>query len=90
MARVQDAGTQTADLGLLLAALPPPVKVLRCGSAHKVDTASLSHVVDGLTARACIVLFFGVRGLADEAATALLGQIIAADQAQRLLQDEAH
>jgi hypothetical protein len=90
MARIQDAGTQTADLGLLLAALPPLVNVLRYGSARKVDTASLSHVVDGLAARACIALPYGVRGLADEAAMALLGQIIAADQALRLLQDEAH
>jgi hypothetical protein len=90
MARIQDAGTQTADLGLLLAALPPLVNVLRYGSARKIDTASLSHVVDGLAVRACIALPYGVRGLADEAAMALLGQIIAADQALRLLQDEAH
>jgi hypothetical protein len=90
MARIQDAGTQTADLGLLLAALPPLVNVLRYGSARKVDTASLSHVVDGLAARACIALPYGVRGVADDAAATLLGQIIAADQALRLLQDAAH
>lgn len=88
MARIQDAGTQTADLGLLLAALPPLVNVLRYGSARKVDTASLSQVVDGLAARACIALPYGVRGVADDAAAILLGQIIAADQALRLLQDE--
>jgi hypothetical protein len=90
MARIQDAGTQTSDLGLLLAALPPLVNVLRYGSARKVDTASLSHVVDGLAARACIALPYGVRGVADDAATTLLGQIIAADQALRLLQIDAH
>jgi hypothetical protein len=90
MARIQDAGTQTADLGLLLAALPPLVNVLRYGSARKVDTASLSHVVDGLAARACIALPYGVRGVADDAAATLLGQIIAADQALRLLQDAGH
>jgi hypothetical protein len=90
MARIQDAGTQTADLGLLLAALPPLVNVLRYGSARKVDTSSLSHVVDGLAARACIALPYGVRGVADDAAATLLGQIIGADQALRLLQDEAH
>jgi hypothetical protein len=90
MARIQDAGTQTADLGLLLAALPPLVNVLRYGSARKVDTASLSYVVDGLAARACIALPYGVRGVADDAAATLLGQIIAADQALRLLQDAAH
>jgi hypothetical protein len=46
-------------------------------------------VVDGLAARACIALLFGVRGLADEAETVLLEPIIAADHAPRLLQDEA-
>jgi hypothetical protein len=90
MARIQDAGTQTSDLGLLLAALPPLVNVLRYGSARKVDTASLSHVVDGLAARACIALPYGVRGVADDVAATLLGQIIAADQALRLLQIDAH
>ena len=90
MARIQDAGTQTADLGLLLSALPPLVNVLRYGSARKVDTASLSHVVDALATRACIALPYGVRGLADDAAAELLTRIIAADQALRLLQDEAH
>jgi hypothetical protein len=90
MARIQEAGTQTPDLGLLLAALPPLVNVLRYGSARKIDTASLSHVVDGVVTRACIALPYGVRGVADDAAAAVLGQIIAADQAVRLLQDEAH
>jgi len=90
MARIQDVGSRTADLGLLLAALPPLVNVLRYGSARKVDTSSLSQVVDGLAVRACIALPYGVRGVADDAAATLLDQIIAADQALRLLQDEAH
>lgn len=85
MARIQDAGSRTADLGLL-----PLVNVLRYGSARKVDTDSLSHVLDGLAARACIALPYGVRGVADDTPAALLGQIISADQALRLLQDEAH
>jgi len=72
MARIQDAGSRTADLGLLLAALPPLVNVLRYGSAREVDTGSLSQVVDGLAARACIALPYGVRGVAAAAAAALL------------------
>jgi len=90
MARIQDIGTLTPDLGLLLAALPSLVNVLRYGSARAIDTAALSSVVDGLVARACIALPYGVRGLADEVAAALLGQVIAADQAIRLLQIDAH
>jgi len=90
MARIQEVGTHTPDLGLLLAALPSLVNVLRYGSARNVDTAALASVVDGLVARACIALPYGLRGVADDAAAGLLGQIIAADQAIRLLQDETH
>jgi hypothetical protein len=90
MARIQEVGTLTPDLGLLLAALPSLVNVLRYGSARNVDTQALGSVVDGLVARACIALPYGLRGVADDAAAALLGQIIAADQAVRLLQDETH
>lgn len=90
MARIQDIGTLTPDLGLLLSALPPLVNVLRYGSARAVDTTALASVVDGLVARACIALPYGLRGLADEVAAGLLGQLIAADQAIRLLQADAH
>jgi hypothetical protein len=90
MARIQEVGTLTPDLGLLLAALPSLVNVLRYGSARNVDTQALGSVVDGLVARACIALPYGLRGVADDAAAALLGQIIAADQAVRLLQNETH
>jgi len=90
MARIQEVGTLTPDLGLLLAAVPSLVNVLRYGSARNVDTRALGSVVDGLVARACIALPYGLRGVADDAAAALLGQIIAADQAVRLLQDETH
>jgi hypothetical protein len=90
MTRIQEVGTLTPDVGLLLAALPSLVDVLRYGSARSVDTGALGSVVDGLVARACIALPYGLRGIADDAAAALLGQIIAADQAVRLLQDETH
>jgi hypothetical protein len=90
MARIQEVGTLTPDLGLLLAALPSLVNVLRYGSARAIDTQALASVVDGLVARACIALPYGLRGVADDAAAGLLGQIIAADQAVRLLQNETH
>lgn len=90
MTHIQDISTLTPDPGLLLAALPSLVNVLRYGSARAIDSAALASVVDGLIARACIALPYGLRGLADEVAAGLLGQIIAADQAIRLLQNEAH
>ncbi len=87
MTRIQDASALTADLGFLLAALPPLVNVLRYGSVRGTDTAALGTVVNGLVARACVALPFGMRGLADEAASALLAQLIAGDGAIRLLQN---
>jgi hypothetical protein len=90
MARIQEVGTLTPDFGLLLAALPALVNVLRYGSARAVDTQALSSVVDGLVARACIALPYGLRGVADDTAAGLLGQIIGADQSVRLLQNETH
>jgi len=90
MARIQDISTHTPDLGFLLGALPSLANVLRYGSARSVDTTALASVVDGLVVRACIALPYGVRGLADDAAATLLGEIIAGDQAIRMLQVDAH
>lgn len=90
MERIQNVSALTADLGFLLAALPPLVNVVRYGNVRGTDTRALGGVVDGLIARACVALPFGTRGLSDEAATALLGQVIGGDAAIRLLQDDAH
>jgi hypothetical protein len=90
MQRIQDVSALTPDLGFLLAALPPLVNVLRYGSVRGTDTTALGAIVDGLVARTCIALPLGARALADEAATDLVIQLIKADQAIRLLQDEAH
>jgi hypothetical protein len=90
MQRLQDVSALTPDLGFLLAALPPLVNVLRYGSVRGTDTTALGAIVDGLIARACIALPLGARALADEAAADLVRQLINADQAIRLLQDEGH
>jgi hypothetical protein len=90
MRRIQDVSATTPDLGFLLAALPPLVNVLRYGNVRGTDTTALGAIVDGLVARACIALPLGSRALADEAASDLVRQLIKADQAIRLLQDEAH
>lgn len=90
MARIHDVSALTADLGFLLAALPPLANVVRYGNVRGTDTTALAGVVDGLTTRACVALPFGTRALSDDAAAQLLGQLIAGDGAIRLLQNEAH
>ena len=89
MRRIEDVAALTPDLGFLLAALPPLASVMRYGSVRGGATEALAHVVEGLVTRACIALPFGVRGMADEPAAQLIGEVIAADQAIRLLQRSA-
>jgi hypothetical protein len=90
MERLDEQTALTADVLALLAALPPLARTLRYGDVRQTDAATVARVVDGLVARACVALPFGVRGLADEAATRLLAQLIAGDAAIRLLQDDEH
>ncbi|NHZ37729.1 DUF5682 family protein [Massilia rubra] len=89
MRRIQEVGALTPDVGFMLAALPPLAGVLRYGSVRGTDTSAIGQVVDGLVTRACIALPFGVLGMADEPAAVLVKQLIAADRAIRLIQDQA-
>ncbi|MFB9245370.1 hypothetical protein IV454_18110 [Massilia antarctica] len=89
MQRIQQVGALTPDVGFMLAALPPLAKVLRYGSVRGTDTSAIGQVVEGLVTRACIALPFGVLGMADEPAAELVKQLIGADRAIRLIQDEA-
>jgi hypothetical protein len=90
MERIQNVSALTADLGFLLAALPPLANVVRYGNVRGTDTAALAGVVDGLVARACVALPFGSRALSDDAAAQLFRQVVAGDHAIRLLQDDEH
>ncbi|CUI08473.1 DUF5682 family protein [Massilia antarctica] len=89
MQRIQQVGALTPDVGFMLAALPPLAKVLRYGSVRGTDTSAIGQVVEGLVTRACIALPFGVLGMADEPAAELVRQLIGADRAIRLIQEEA-
>ncbi|MCE3605252.1 DUF5682 family protein [Massilia sp. P8910] len=89
MQRIQEVGALTPDVGFMLAALPPLAKVLRYGSVRGTDTSAIGQVVEGLVTRACIALPFGVLGMADEPAAELVRQLIGADRAIRLIQEEA-
>lgn len=90
MARIQDVSALTADLGFLLAALPPLANVVRYGNVRGTDTAALAGVVDGLVARACVAIPFGTRGVSDDAAAQLFKHLVAGDAAIRLLQIDEH
>ena len=90
MARMQELAATTHDAGVLLAALAPLANVLRYGNVRGTDTGSVAGVMDGLVQRACIALPVAARGINEEAAQVLLGQVIQADQAIALLQNAQH
>jgi hypothetical protein len=90
MTRMQALAATTIDAGVLLAALAPLANVLRYGNVRGTDTGSVGAVMDGLVQRACIALPVAARGINDEAAQVLLGQVIQADQAIALLQRAGH
>jgi hypothetical protein len=90
MARMQALAATTQDAGVLLAALAPLANVLRYGNVRGTDTASVGTVMDGLVQRACIALPVAARGINEDAAQVLLGQLIQADQAIDLLQQAEH
>jgi hypothetical protein len=90
MDRMQALAASTHDAGVLLAALAPLANVQRYGNARGTDTANVAAVFDGLVERACIALPVAARGINDEAAEVLLGQVVQADQAIGLLQKDGH
>ena len=90
MSAMQALAANTRDAGVLLAALAPLANVLRYGNTRGTDTASVAQVLDGLVMRACIALPLAAHGINTDAAQILLKQMIQADAALKLLQNQAH
>ena len=88
MHRVEEVSTLTPDLGYMLAALPALANAMRYGNVRNTDTAAMELVVSKLLSRICIALPVGARGLADEPAAQMVKDLIAADQAVRMLQND--
>ena len=88
MHRVQDVSALTPDLRYMLAALPALANAMRYGNVRNTKLTAIEQVLENLLSRVCIALPVGVRALADEAAADILKELIAADQAIRLVQNE--
>ena len=88
--RIEAEAALASDVGHLLAALPPMTGVLRYGDVRKTDRSSVEHVIDGLVARIVIGLPGACASLDDDAASAMLAHLIAADAALRLARNEGH
>ena len=75
VSRIQELSAVSADVGHLMAALPPLVRVLRYGNVRKSDAALVEPVVAGLFARICAGLLPACGSLDDDAAGAMRDRI---------------
>lgn len=75
VARIQELSAVAADLGHLMDALPPLVRVMRYGDVRKTDAALVEPVVAGLLARICAGLLPACASLDDDAAAAMRNRI---------------
>jgi hypothetical protein len=75
VARIENESAVSSDIPLLMAALPPLVRVMRYGSARQIDQQVLQQVVDGLLTRICIGLPSTCAAMDDEPALKLAEQL---------------
>jgi hypothetical protein len=87
--RLQAATVATADLGELLATLPPLADTLRYGAARAVAEAALAALFARLIETICVGLPLAARGLDADAAAAFRRQLVAADRAIGLAAEPA-
>jgi hypothetical protein len=90
MTRLQAEAALAADVGHLMAALPPLAAVMRYGSVRQADTSMVAGVVDGLVARVCIGLPGACASLNDDAAAAMFANLVSVHGAIGLLENDAH
>lgn len=75
VARIQELSAVAVDLGHLMEALPPLVRVMRYGDVRKTDAAMIEPVVTGLLARICAGLLPACASLDDDAAAVMRNRI---------------
>ncbi len=90
MTRLQAEAAVASDVAHLMAALPPLAKIMRYSDVRQTDTATVSHVIDGLIARICIGLPVACVSLNDEAAATMYDRIVEMNSAVKLLQNQEH
>jgi hypothetical protein len=85
--RLQAAAVAAADLGELLATLPPLADTLRYGAARAVEEAALAALFVRLIETICVGLPLAAHGLDTEAAVLFRRQLVEADRAAALAAD---
>ena len=87
---LQDKAALSADVTLLMDALPRLVTIVKYGNVRNTDTAIVSHIIDGLVTRICVSLPGACGNLNDEAADNMLRRMTSVDRALFQLENEAH
>ncbi|MEW5788830.1 MAG: DUF5682 family protein [Pseudomonadota bacterium] len=82
---LEDMAVLAADVGQLLAAIPPLAQVLRYGNVRRTDAGMVEHLLDCLAPRAAIGLAGACASLDDEAARTMRDHIVGTHQALALL-----
>jgi hypothetical protein len=87
MSRLQAEAAIATDITHLMTALPPLANILRYGNVRQIDTAMITHVVDGLITRIAIGLPIACSSLDDTAANQMDTQILDVNRVVQLLQN---
>jgi hypothetical protein len=89
LARLQAMSAASNDALYLADTLLPLAEVLRYGSARGIDTRAVAQVLDGIVPRLCIHLPAACQGIDESFAADVLKQVLAANRALGLLQNDA-
>ncbi|MGC9505551.1 DUF5682 family protein [Baaleninema sp.] len=86
--RVEAVSAATQDVGHFLESLPPLARIRRYGNVRQTDTTTVQRVLDRLVVRCCVELPGACVRLEEEAARLRFQQILAANGAIALLQQQ--
>ncbi|MCX7783954.1 MAG: DUF5682 family protein [Meiothermus sp.] len=87
MQAIETQAAQATDVGVLMRAVLPLVRILRYGNVRQTDTQMVGHAVEGLVARICVGLPNACAAISDEAAAEMFGRIVELHGALQTLQD---
>ena len=90
MKRLEGVSALSSDIGHMMDALPPLVRVLRYGSVRQTNRELVQQVVDSMLKRIFVGLPHACRNLKDEAAAEVYGRLLRTHGLLRTLRQPEH
>ena len=87
---LETSAATSGDVGKLMDAAPPLMRVMRYGNVRQTDSQAVANVVNGLLSRICVGLSPACNSLSEEAAEEMLLRLNQLDASLRILQDPSH